>query len=165
MNIVKKKISELRFDSENLRNHGTENIEMIKRSLTEFKQYKPLVVDKDTNIVKIGNGRLQAMKELGWKECYCVIVDFKEHKGMEVFDNRINELSYWNDKNIDDWILNDKGVDWWGCDLHKSLELLEKEKKERKSAHSKVTKERQEKSNPVCPHCGRPIHKVQTVIL
>jgi len=166
MELVKKKTSELKFDSENLRHHGVENIEMIKHSLVEFKQYKPLIVDRNTNIVKIGNGRLQAMRELGWKECYCILVDFKEHEGMEILDNRLNELSYWNDENLDDWILNDKGVDWWGCDLQKSLELLDKEKKKRKeNSPPKKAREKQEKKIPVCPCCGKPIHKVQTVLM
>lgn len=137
---------------------------MIKHSLQEFKQYKPLIVDEKTNIVKIGNGRLQAMKELGWKECYCILIDFKEHEGIEVLDNRLNELSYWNDEGIDKWLLSNKGVDWWGIDTQKSIELFEKEKKKhaKPSNHNKTKKD---VKSPKCPCCGMSLHRVQREIL
>lgn len=171
MKLVKKLICDLKQDPENLRHHGTENIEMIKSSLLEFEQYKPLIVDKKTGIVKIGNGRLQAMRELGWKECWCVEVDFKKHPGLEVIDNRLNELSQWEDPEIDDWLLNDKGVDWWGVDLQKSLDLLKAEKKrvssQKKKADSleQTSESPKPKETPLCPCCGKPLKKVKTVLL
>lgn len=164
MNIVKRKTKDLKLDPTNLRRHGNENIEMIKRSLTENGQYKPIYVDVKTNIVKIGNGRLQAMRELGWEECWVVEIDFSKHEGMEVMDNRLNELSNWSEKEtIDDWLLNDKGVDWWGVDAEKSVELLEKEKKRARKAAAKNRPD--EKFIPLCPCCQKPLKKVKAILL
>jgi len=39
---------------------------LIIRSLTIFGQFKPIIVDKNTMEVKIGNGRLMAMRKMGW---------------------------------------------------------------------------------------------------
>lgn len=162
MKIVKLKISDLKLDPENVRHHGAENIEMIKRSLQENKQYKPIVVDSNTMVVRIGNGRLQAMKSLGWTECWCVLLDFNGHEGLEVLDNRLNELSYWTDSSLDDWLLNDKGLDWWGVDSRKARSLQNKKRASEKKEESNDTKK---ESVPRCPCCGKPLHKVTPTIL
>lgn len=162
MEIVKKKLSDLRLDPLNLRAHGNENIEMIKKSLVSYSQYKPLIVDAKTNIVKIGNGRFQAMKELGWKEADCILVDFDSHEGMEVIDNRLNELSEWKDESLDDWLLNSKGIDWWGVDSAKAVDLFQLEKKRNRP---KSDKPKKEKEIPVCPCCGKPLKKKKINLL
>ena len=168
--IVEIPLRDLKEDPLNLRRHGVENIEMIKKSLRENAQYKPLVVDRATNIVKIGNGRLSAMRELGWRTALCVLVDFDLFEGIEVLDNRLNELSQWKDPRLDDWLLNDKGVDWWGVDAAKSHELLKSElKRDRKERKGEGGKARggapRKKKVYLCPCCGKPIRKVQTVLL
>ena len=165
MEIVVRKIKELKFDPRNLRHHGVENIKMIKKSLSENTQYKPLIVDSRTDVVKIGHGRLQAMIELGWKECECVMLDFSEHEGLEVLDNRMNELSRWDDEDINDWLLNDKGVDWWGVDSQKSQELLREEKRRVNSVTKTISVTKKEKKIPTCPCCGKPLQKQMAVIL
>lgn len=178
------RIDELKEDPLNLRTHGNEGIGMIKRSLMEFRQYKPLVVDSRTKIVKAGNGRLKAMRELGWKECWCVLVDFDRHEGLEVVDNRLNELSYWDDDSIDDWLTDVKGVEWWGVDLNKSFELLDKAKKASKVKEGKrksgsaadetgedcvgeATRKnhRLGKNARLCPCCGKPLVKSVPIVL
>ena len=170
MKPVKVRIEDLKLDPENVRQHGTENIDMIKKSLLENGQFKLLIVDEKSMIVKIGNGRLQAMRELGWTECWCLLVDFSKHEGMEVLDNRLNELSYWTDKSLDDWLLNDKGLDWWGVDKKKNAALSRKSKAERKENGDSYRTEGQggtiktEKAL-LCPCCGKPLHKVQAVML
>lgn len=163
MKIVTMKLAELKPDPCNLRRHGAENIAMIKKSLTEYGQYKPLIVDAETHTVKIGNGRLEAMRELGWTECRCIEIDFAGHPGMEVLDNRLNELSSWDDPEIDAWLLNDRGVDWWGVDLKKSAELL---KAEKRSPHPQRTAPRPgAPPPPSCPCCGKPLKKMRDVLL
>ena len=167
MEMEKIGIDRLREDPLNLRHHGNENIEMIKSSLKESGQYKPLIVDRDTMTVRIGNGRLRAMRELGWLECWCVLLDFSSHEGMEVLDNRLNELSEWKDDSLDDWLLNDKGIDWWGVDSMKSVELFESKRKADRPAPEKKDspKASGKKASPVCPCCGKPLRKVVPVTL
>lgn len=163
MEIVRRKLSELRLDPENLRAHGAEGIGMIKRSLRRYGQYKPLIVDRVTNVVKIGNGRLLAMRELGWTECDCVEVDFAEHPGLEILDNRLNELSCWDDPGIDDWLLEEKGLDWWGVDSEKSATLF-REMKKREKTESEPRPKR-ERTPKVCPCCGKPVRRVKPNLL
>ena len=166
MKLVRLPIEELRLDPQNLRHHGNENLELIKKSLKASGQYKPLIIDRATRVVKIGNGRLQAMRELGWTEAWCVEVDFAQHPGMEVLDNRLNELSQWQDASIDDWLKNDKGLDWWGVDAAKSLSLARSPRSV--SAPEGESKEKTppaKKSPPLCPCCGKPLRKARPVFL
>ena len=163
MEIVKIELSKLREDPLNLRRHGVENLEMIKKSLREYTQYKPLIVDRNTMTVMIGNGRLQAMRALGWKEADCILVDFNEHEGLEVIDNRLNELSSWADRSIDEWLFEEKGVEWWGVDSRKAERLLKRRKAE--ESKEKPVEEKPKKQPLVCPCCGKPVHKVMEALL
>lgn len=158
-------IDRLREDPLNLRHHGNENIEMLKRSLQESGQYRPLIVDRATMTVMIGNGRLRAMRELGWRECWCILVDFSQHGGMEVLDNRLNELSSWKDReSLDDWLANDKGIDWWGVDSAKSVELFEKSRKPEPAPNKeKPSSTGSARKEHLCPCCGKPLKKVVPV--
>lgn len=162
MEIVKIPLSDLKLDPNNLRSHAPEGISMIKRSLETNSQYKPLIVDEKSFTVLAGNGRLQAMRELGWKEADCIFIDSEKHEGLEVIDNRLNELSAWKDDKIDDWLLQNKGADWWGIDVKKSLDLLKLDKKKNKSTDEKPKKE---KKIPVCPCCGKPLKRKKINIL
>lgn len=55
-------------DPRNARQHDERNLEGIRRSLADFGQREPLVV-RD-GVVIGGNGRLRAMRALGWVECW-----------------------------------------------------------------------------------------------
>ena len=149
-------IDKLKEDPNNVRDHNLENIRMIKNSIKEYGQYKPLIVEKDTYIVKVGNGRLRAMKELGMKKCYCIVTDVKE--GLSVIDNRLNELSDWLDKDVNKWLLNEKGVDWWGVDINLGKELI-------KSATPKKERKKRETKPLLCPCCGKPLIKKEKLII
>ena len=63
--ITKVKLSDLKLDLDNLRGHNEPEIDLLVRSLTIFGQFKPLIVDKATMTVKIGNGRMMAMRKMG----------------------------------------------------------------------------------------------------
>ena len=166
--ITKVKLNELKLDLSNLRGHKESEIDLIVRSLTIFGQFKPLIVDKNTMTVKIGNGRLMAMRKMGWTECDCVLLDWKENDGMEVIDNRLNEMSAWVDKSADKWFA-EKGADWWGFDEDMSSKvekIIEKnEKKSQKEQKPEAEKEKKEQKVPLCPCCGKPLKKKERMIL
>lgn len=67
MNAVTIPIAELSPDPANARRHPTHNLDAIKASLRRFGQQKPIVVDQD-NVVRAGNGLLEAAKAIGWTE-------------------------------------------------------------------------------------------------
>ena len=173
MEITRTRVADLKLDMDNLRGHKDSEIELLVRSLTIFGQYKPLIVDKATMTVKIGNGRLMAMRKMGWTECDCVLVDWSDKAGMEVMDNRLNELSSWVDSGLGKWF-KEKGTDWWGVDdeisgklerLAEKAEKADENKKKEEDKKGKDEKPAEEKHVPLCPCCGKPLVKKSRMIL
>lgn len=165
--IEKVKLSELKLDLTNLRGHGESEIDLIVRSLTIFGQFKPLIVDKNTMQVKIGNGRLMAMRKMGWTQCDCILINWENNKGLEVIDNRLNQLSSWNDKDLNKWFKN-KGTDWWGIDdeiAPKVEKIIKKSEKKSKKNKIKQQNKSQENNSPICPCCGKLLIKKSRIIL
>ena len=72
-------LDSLHLDPANARSHPQENMEAIVASLRRFGQAEPLVVQKRTGRVIGGNGRLVAMKQLGWTECDVVELEVDGH--------------------------------------------------------------------------------------
>lgn len=91
-------IETLNFDPKNTRKHDDRNLQSIKASLTKFGQRLPLVVQKDGMIVRAGNGRLEAMRAMGWEKCAAVIVDEDDVDAVAfaIADNRSAELAEWD---------------------------------------------------------------------
>lgn len=92
-------ISTLITDPSNARKHSQRNIDEVKASLAEFGQHAPLVVQRSTNRVLVGNGRLEAMKALGWTEALVMYVDDDNVTAVRraLADNRTAELAEWDD--------------------------------------------------------------------
>jgi ParB-like chromosome segregation protein Spo0J len=95
-------LGELKPDPDNARSHDERNVAAIKRSLEEFGQVEPLVVQKGTSKVVGGNARLAAMYQLGWTECDVVEVEVDNLKAMAlgVALNRTAELAGWDTDNL-----------------------------------------------------------------
>ena len=91
-------IKNLIFDPANARTHDEKNIEAIKGSLARFGQRSPIVVQKESMIVRAGNGRLQAAKDLGWTKIAALVVDDDETTATAyaIADNRTGELAQWD---------------------------------------------------------------------
>lgn len=91
-------VDSLTPDPENPRIHDQINMEAITASLAEFGQAMPIVVQREGMIVRIGNGRLQAAKDLGWTHIAAVVTDKPEAvmKALGIADNRTGELASWN---------------------------------------------------------------------
>jgi hypothetical protein len=97
MQIIKIKVADLSKDPANARKHDDRNIESIVASLRRFGQQKPVVIDMN-NIVRAGNGTLEAAKRLGWDSIECVKTDLKGSEAIAyaIADNRTAELAEWN---------------------------------------------------------------------
>jgi len=104
MEVVKILMSGLHSDTENARKHGRQNISSIKANLMEFGQYQPLVIQKSTMKILVGNGRYAALVELAaegkWRDdkVDCVVLDVDEQKArlLSLADNRASEIATWN---------------------------------------------------------------------
>ncbi len=99
MEIEKIDISKLKFDPRNARMHDERNIEAVIGSLKEFGQQRPIIIDGD-NVVRAGNGLLEAAKSLGWKKIDVVKTDLEgsDLLAYGIADNRTSELSDWDYK-------------------------------------------------------------------
>jgi len=92
-------LEDLHLDPANARAHGDRNLAAIVASLQRFGQAEPLVVHKQTGRVIGGNGRLVAMRKLGWSECDVVEagVDPIEATALGIALNRTAELAEWDE--------------------------------------------------------------------
>lgn len=99
MEIVKLPLDILVPDPQNPRKHPKENIAAIKASLQRFGQVPPLVVHEETSQVVAGNGTMEAMLALGWKEADCILYKgtIEEARALGVVLNRTAELGEWNE--------------------------------------------------------------------
>jgi len=97
MEVKKISIDEVNFDPSNVRKHDKKNLSAIISSLKRFGQQKPIVIDSN-NIVRAGNGTLEAAKQLGWKEINVVQSDLdkSELTAYAIADNRTAELAEWD---------------------------------------------------------------------
>jgi hypothetical protein len=120
MEIKRIKILELIPDSNNAREHNQRNLDTIKSSLAKFSQVEPLIVNKRNNVVIGGNGRLEAMKQLGLTEVEVNYVDLDntQASALSLALNRSAELATWNEEilqqtlnslKLDDFKLDDIG--------------------------------------------------------
>lgn len=92
-------LKDLSHDQNNRRRHGQRNLEVIRASLERFGQRMPLAVRG--GVVVIGNGRLQAMRDLGWTHAYVTPADDltpEDARDLALVDNRSAELAEWDDQ-------------------------------------------------------------------
>lgn len=95
-------VDELTPDPRNARKHSKRNLDTIKESLTRFQFRQPIVVQREGMVVRVGNGRLQVAKELGWPSVPCVLVDEKDVDAIAyaLTDNKASDLAEWDPDNL-----------------------------------------------------------------
>lgn len=104
------KLNELVPDDYNARKHDRRNIKEIARSLGDFGQHRPFVVQAGTNKILVGNGMYQAMKKLKMQDALVIYVHDDDATALRraLADNRAGDLSDWNWAILTD-IMNDLG--------------------------------------------------------
>jgi DNA modification methylase len=104
----------LHQDPANARAHGPENMDAIQASLARFGQAEPLVVHAGTGRVIGGNGRLAAMRKLGWEHADVVELDLDsvDATALGIALNRTGELAEWDDEALSKLLasLRDQGA-------------------------------------------------------
>jgi len=78
-----------------------EEYKRIKNSILEFGCVMPLVVNKDLTIIG-GHQRLKILKDLGYTEIECVVVDYNKNKekGCNIALNNSNISGEWDDSKL-----------------------------------------------------------------
>lgn len=74
MKIEKIKVEEIIPYADNAKLHPERQIEQIRSSILEFGFNDPIAIDEN-NVVIEGNGRLMAIKDLGFKEVDCIRIE------------------------------------------------------------------------------------------
>jgi hypothetical protein len=74
MKIEKIKVDEIIPYEDNAKLHPERQIEQIRSSILEFGFNDPIAIDEN-NVVIEGNGRLMAIKDLGFKEVDCIRIE------------------------------------------------------------------------------------------
>jgi len=90
-------IDSVALDPSNAMDHPSENLEAIRGSLAKYGQRKPVVVNRNGNVIEAGNGTWVAAKALGWEYLAAVFVDDDPHTatGYAIADNRTAQLAGW----------------------------------------------------------------------
>lgn len=111
MDVIRKRISDLRVVEKNVRRHPALQIKELQRSYQMFGQYRPLVVTYD-GIILVGNGLYTALRELEVEEVDCIVLPEKTPESYKqklmLADNKTFELGANDVMNIDDLL---KGLD------------------------------------------------------
>ena len=102
MDVITVDLDTLHEDPANARLHNERNLQAIAASLKQFGQVEPLVVHKNTGKVIGGNGRLQAMRGLGWTRVNInqVDIDDTQATALGIALNRTSEMADWNNDHL-----------------------------------------------------------------
>ena len=91
-------IGDLNEDPNNARTHDAENMSAVRKSLAAFGQRLPIVVQKKGMVVRAGNARLAAARELGWQQIAALVLTENDTEAIAyaLADNRTAELSWFD---------------------------------------------------------------------
>ena len=114
MEIVKIKINNLKPYKNNAKKHPKKQIEQIKKSIQEFGMNDPIAVWGKDNLIVEGHGRLEALKELGYKEVECIRLDHltdEERKAYTLAHNKLTMNSDFDFEVLDNELNNILNID------------------------------------------------------
>lgn len=162
MQIEKIDLDKLKPYENNVKKHTAEQIEQIKNSIRAFGNNDPLGIAGEDNVIFVGNGRYIALKELGYKEVYCVRLDHlsdKERKAYAIAHNKLTMNTGFDDELLRLELDELQGIDFdleltgfveWELDnllnpvSEEDLQDFFVDKEEKKKESKKI----------ICPHCG-----------
>lgn len=100
MKITTMDLDQLVPDPQNPRTHDERNLHAIRASLEAHGQVEPILVQKSTRMVIAGNGRMTAMKAMGWTSATVALLDVGdvEARKLSIALNRSGELAGWDEE-------------------------------------------------------------------
>jgi ParB-like chromosome segregation protein Spo0J len=126
MNIVKRKLADLRKPERNVRMHTEKQLREFRRSIEMFDQIRPIVIDEG-NVILAGNGLYQTLVAMGRAEAACHVVkglSVAQKKKLMLADNRVFDLGVDDLAIFDEFIAelkDDLDIPGFDEDLLKSL--------------------------------------------
>lgn len=132
----------------------------IKESIIEYGCVLPLVINKDMTVIG-GHQRLKILKDLGYTEIECVIVDFDKDKEMScnIILNNENVSGKWDfaklESVINELAKNEYDLSKTGLEDEEIQDLINEldVKDEDFLQGTEIVKDR-EKKEIICPNCG-----------
>ena len=115
----------------NARTHTKEQIKQIQASLREFGFVNPLLVDSKLNVLA-GHGRLMAAQAEGLEKVPCVFVEHlteTQKKAYILADNRLAELSTWDNSSLLEELNDLKSLDLNMTDFGFDISAIELRRK------------------------------------
>ena len=138
----------------NPNHHPEEQIRLLSKLIKRNGQIHPVIVSKRSGFVIIGHGRLEAIKQLGWKKIAIDKQDFEdeahEYSAM-VSDNKIQEFSDMDNSEVIQEAF-ELGID--DTELLAIPKMPEVDTSEIDSFFEDVEEKKKEPKKVKCPHCG-----------
>lgn len=115
MEIITLDINKLKPYEKNAKTHPKEQIEQIKKSIEQFGMNDPIAIWGEDNIIVEGHGRLEALKQLNYKEVPCIRLDHLSDEERKAYTLAHNKLTMNSDFDFD--ILYDELNDLLNIDM------------------------------------------------
>lgn len=85
---------------------GDKEYEKIKNSILEFGYVEPIIVNYDMTVIG-GHQRLTVLKDLGYAEVQCVVVEIKDENKVKALNIALNKITgAWNEQLLADLIVD-----------------------------------------------------------
>lgn len=137
MEIIYKKINELKPYENNSRTHDESQIKQICESIKEYGWTNPVLIDEKGMIIA-GHGRVEAGKKLDIKEVPCIVLSGlteAQKKAYVIADNKMALNAGWNEELLKTELENLKELDFdlelTGFNIDELDELFKEDEKER----------------------------------
>lgn len=119
------------------------DIGAIAQSLTKLGQFRPIVVNRSSREILVGNHTWMAAKMLGWKHIGVAWVDVDDETATRIvlMDNRATDLATYDEQHLRTLLLSIptlEGTGWDGDDLDDLIRGLEHRPKATKKARVSV---------------------------
>ena len=77
---------------------GDKEYEKIKNSILEFGYVEPIIINYDMTVIG-GHQRLTVLKDLGYKDVQCVVVEIKDENKVKALNIALNKITgVWNEQ-------------------------------------------------------------------
>lgn len=159
MNIIEKKITEIKEYENNPRNNE-KAVEFVAESIKQFGFLVPILIDKD-NIIIAGHTRLKAAKALNIKKVPCIMADDLTEEQVKAFrlaDNKVAEKANWDFELLRQEIEQIDGFEMesFGFPTLESINLDGYAQNDEVDPEE-YTEEEPKKEMQRCPHCGEMV--------
>lgn len=150
--IVYKKLDEI-IPYENNARINDKAIDIVTKSIKEFKFQNPIIIDKN-NVIVCGHTRLEASKKLGLNEVPCIMADDltdEQIKAFRIADNSTAQIADWDLEKLNaelagiDFDMSNFGLDYQNVNIDDFfMDAPHREKKDK---------------TIICPYCQKEFEK------